>query len=223
MPMTAITAATAASPTHIVSLSDVARRKALRAIEDVHAAYYDKGGIRDTAKQLEGQVNSTARVVYSLAVYASSQCETLDEAAELFRSMCAFAEAEYKQQHDVDNLREALPTWATYKSNVLRGVTQYQLDPVDYRSERQFRIAVDTKRGTARQQREQPELKDPEAIDSFLEMTAIRSSLRPHVTALVHLAEVVSRGKTHDAAEVLKEATDRLTPLIDQEKLDKLN
>jgi hypothetical protein len=221
MPSTEITTHTARS-SNIVSLSEFARKKALRAIEEVHSAYYEKGGIRDTAKQLEGQVNSTARVVYSLAVYASEQSETLEEAAELFRSMCSFAEAEYKQQHDVDNLREALPTWATYKSNVLRGVTQYALDPVDYRSERQFRIAVDTKRGTSRQPRtgQEPEMKDPEAIDEFLELTVIRSSLRPHVATLVHLAEVVSRGKTQDAAAVLKEATDRLEPLIDQDKLN---
>jgi hypothetical protein len=222
MPSTEIAVHTANQNSNVISLSAAARTRALRAIEDVHEAYYGKGGIRDTAKQLEGQVNSTARVVYSLAVFASKQCETLEEAAELFREMCAYAEAEYKEQHGVDNLREALPTWATYKSNVLRGVTQYALDPVEYRSERQYRIAVDEKRGPRRREgpEEKPEQKDPEAIGEFLELTTMRTSLRRHVATLVHQAEIVARGKTQDAAAVLKEATDRLEPLIDPDKLN---
>lgn len=201
------------------TLNAAAQARALRAIEDVHLAYYGKGGIRETADKLEKQTQSTAQVVYSLAVYASRQVETLEEAAKLFRELCAFAEAQYKEQHGVENLRDALPTWAVYKSTVLRGVTQFELDPVDYRSERQFRNAIESKAPKARAQ-EPDELKPPDEIGAFLERTPMRSSLRIIVSDLVYHAEAIERGKTTEAAAVLRQTSDRLRELVDPSKLN---
>lgn len=208
------------------NLTATAQAKALRAIEDVHLAYHGKGGINEMADRLKSRVQSAGQVVYGLAVFASRHTETVEEAAEYFREMCEFAEAEYKNQHGVDNIREVLPSWATYKSTILRGVTKFELDPIDYRSERQFRIAIDAKKpkdghGRARRGRDGPnEVLPLEAIGEFLESTAIRGSLQGLVSTLVLQAEAIARGNTPAAAEVLKEATKALEPLVDPSKLN---
>lgn len=207
------------------NLTATAQAKALRAIEDVHLAYHSKGGINDMAERLKSRVQSAGQVVYGLAVFASRHTKTVEEAADYFREMCEFAENEYKQQHGVDNIREVLPSWATYKSTILRGVTKFELDPVDYRSERQFRIAIEAQKpkdGRARRGRDGPnEVLPLEAIGEFLEeRTAVRGSLQGLVSTLVLQAEAIARGNTPAAAEVLKEATKALEPLVDPAKLN---
>lgn len=218
---TALTAAVAraAIPT---TLSAAAQARALKAIEDVHLSYYEKGGIRDTINQLEEQGRSAGRHLYSLAVFASRQTQTVEEAAELFRDLCAFAEAAYKEEQNVENLREALPTWATLKSNLLRGMTRYNLDPINYRSERQFRIATDDRADKAghRRSREGPELKSPDEIGEFLQRTAVRNSLVGPVADLVFHVEAIAHGRTQEAASILKATLTKLEPLVDPDKLN---
>lgn len=215
-------AVAATSGTALTTLTLTAQAKALRAIEDVHLSYHGKGGIAEAVAEVERQVQSAGQHVYSLAVYASRQCETVDEAAKLFRDMCAFAEAKYKEQHDIENLRDALPTWATYKSNILRGITRYELDPVDYRSERQYRIAVDAKRDKDRTRRPRegpPEIKTPDEIGEFLQTTTVRNSLVGPVAELVFHVEALAHGKTQEALKILNATLTKLEPLVDPDKI----
>lgn len=221
MTSTALTAASAAH--HLATtLTAQAQARALRAIEDVHLSYYEKGGIRDTVEHLESQARSAGQHIYALAVYASKQTETVDEAADLFRQLCTFAEAAYKEQHEVENLRTALPTWATYKSNILRGMERFDLDPINYRSERQFRIASEDRAEKADRprRREGPQLASPDEIGEFLQTTAVRNSLVRPVADLVFHVEAVAHGKTQEALSILKATLTKLEPLVDPDKIN---
>lgn len=221
--MTSTALTPAANPgTNVTTLSAAAQARALKAIQDVHLSYYQKGGIRDTIQELESQGRSAAQHLYSLAVYASRQTETVPEAADFFRELCSFAEASYKEEYDVENLREALPTWATLKSNILRGMTRHNLDPIDYRSERQFRIATDDRADKAdrRRSREGPEIKSPDEIGEFLQRTAVRNSLVGPVADLVFHVEAIAHGKTQEAVSILKATLTKLEPLVDPTKLN---
>jgi hypothetical protein len=204
------------------NLTPAQQAKALRVIEDVHLTYHGKGGVRELVEEAEKKVQSASQHVYSLAVYASKQSDSLEDAAALFRELCSFAEAAYKEQHGVDSVREALPTWAVYKSNVLRGVTQFGLDPVDYRSERQFRIAYEAKIPKVKQRpsSRDPELRPPDDIAQFLETTPVRSLLRGPISDLVYRAEAIAYGKTSEAETVIKAAAEKLDRLVDRSKLN---
>jgi hypothetical protein len=217
-------------PTAIVTVSTLhnkAKQIAAHAIESVHLSYYEKGGIRDTADTLKTQVDSSGKHVFTIARYAAKQHpEDITSARRLYLTMCEFAESEYKTQHNVDNLREALPTWATVKSNVLRGL-RIGLNPTEFRSEKTFRSKtmerISRKRSTSdagdSAPRAGPALRSEEEIDSFMATTVVPQSLKQLITQVVFAAEVVLPSRIEQAEEILREAWQKLGSLTDKRKL----
>lgn len=203
-------------PKDMVQLTRSAKARAARAIEDVHLAYYAKGGIRDLEDKLSEQKGAASRHIFALAIYASENAETLEEAIAQFQALCAYAEARYKQEHDVVNLKEVLPTWAVFKSNILRGMREYGLDPIEYRSEGAFRVAM---------QRQQERLGLPSppkltqrAIDKALSTTVTYGPVRTLLSQILFECQSLKRSKQKDAEAVLRETMDRLSQLVDQRK-----
>lgn len=203
-------------PKGMAQLTRSAKARAARAIEDVHLAYYAKGGIRDLEDKLGEQRGAAARHIFALAIYASENAETLEEAIAQFQALCAYAEARYKQEHDVVNLKEVLPTWAVFKSNILRGMREYGLDPIEYRSEGAFRVAM-------QRQQEQLALPSPpkltqRAIDKALSTTVTYDPVRTLLSQILFECQSLKRSKQKDAEAVLRETMDRLSQFVDQRK-----
>lgn len=203
-------------PKDMVQLTRSAKARAARAIEDVHLAYYAKGGIRDLEGKLSEQKGAASRHIFALAIYASENAETLEEAIAQFQALCAYAEARYKQEHDVVNLKEVLPTWAVFKSNILRGMREYGLDPIEYRSEGAFRVAM---------QRQQERLGLPSppkltqrAIDKALSTTVTYGPVRTLLSQILFECQSLKRSKQKDAEAVLRETIARLSQFVDQHK-----
>jgi hypothetical protein len=207
------------------------RKRAEAAIENVHLAYYEKGGIRDTVSQLEGQLETASRHVFGLAQYAAQQHpDDLKVAAQLYVELCEYAEQAYKRTHEVENLREALPTWATYKSNVLRGL-KAGLNPLEHKSEKVFRSKSMELISRSRNTLAGPEPPDGEARagpprmmqeDEVVDMvgtTAIPDTLKQLVAQVVYAAEIVNIRKLDQAEEILREAWQKLGALTDRRKL----
>lgn len=199
----------------MAQLTRSAKARAARAIEDVHLAYYAKGGIRDLEDKLGEQKGAAARHIFALAIYASENAETLEEAIAQFQALCAYAEARYKQEHDVVNLKEVLPTWAVFKSNILRGMREYGLDPIEYRSEGAFRVAM-------QRQQEQLALPSPKltqrAIDKALSTTVTYDPVRTLLSQILFASQLLKRSKQKDAEAILRETRDRLSQFVDQRK-----
>jgi hypothetical protein len=216
----------------IEDLKPAAKRVAARAIEDVHLAYYEKDGIRDTAAKLEGQVDSAAKHVYSLAQFASkAHPGNLETAAALFGTMCLYAENEYKREHEVENLREALPTWATFKSNVLRGL-RLGLDPREFKTEKIFRSrtmeAISRTRGEPEQLSDlrddsardgPPKQLDEAEIEDFVATTTVPETLRQLLSQVVYAVEVVKPARIRQAEEILRETWQKLGALTDKRRI----
>lgn len=202
-------------PKGTVQLTRSAKARAARAIEDVHLAYYAKGGIRDLENKLGEQRGAAARHIFALAIYASENAETLEEAIAQFQALCAYAEARYKQEHGVVNLKEVLPTWAVFKSNILRGMREYGLDPIEYRSEGAFRVAM-------QRQQEQLALPSPKltqrAIDKALSTTVTYDPVRTLLSQILFASQWLKRSKQKDAEAILRETRDRLSQFVDQRK-----
>jgi hypothetical protein len=140
--------------------------------------------------------------------------------------MCSYAEEAYKTKHSVTSVREALPSWATLKSYVLRGMT-LGLSPLEYDTETKFRAAAAAKIGrepgavvtaiATAIQRSGPVPFDE--VEGFVATTTIAEPLRVMVSNLVFSAEIVKPGKIAQAEEVLRKAWHDLSPYIDKRKL----
>lgn len=207
-------------------LTRAAKARASKAIESVHIAYYERGGIRDLEEKINSHRGAAAKHIFALAIYASENAKTRNEAIALFLGMCAYAEAQYKREHDITNLKDpvaGLPTWAVFKSNILRGVREYHLDPVEYRSEGAFRVAM--------QKAELAALPSPapvvsiartpktKRIEQALSDTQLHDSLKLLVSQIIFECESLQRGKKAEAEAVLRDAMNRLQPLVDPRRV----
>lgn len=210
-----------------------ARRLAAKAIESVHLAYYEKGGIRDTAAALTGQLLSAGQHVFALARHAAKENpKSIEQAASMFADMCEYAEQTYKSEHDVDNLREALPTWATYKSNVLRGL-RAGLNPLEHKTEKVYRsktmeLVSRTRTHTGDEAASAdsgaragsaPRMQTEQELVGMVSTTAIPDTLKQLVAQVVYAAEVVNVRRIEQAEEILREAWQKLGALTDKRKL----
>jgi hypothetical protein len=207
-------------------LTRAAKARAAKAIESVHIAYYEKGGIRDLEEKISGHRGAAAKHIFALAIYASENAKTRAEAIALFLGMCAYAEAQYKAEHEITNLKDpvaGLPTWAVFKSNILRGIREFELDPCEYRSEGAFRVAM--------QKKELAALPSPvsalpvaargpkaERIAKALQNTELHDTIRLLISQLIFECEVLRISKRAEAEAILKEAMDKLQPYIDARK-----
>lgn len=213
--------------TAITVLNASAQRMSARAIENVHLAYYEKDGIRDNVTAIETKLRSVGQNVFALARHAAKVHPKLEDAEVMFLAMCEYAEQGYKTEHRVENLREALPTWATLKSNVLRGL-RAGLNPLEHRTEKIFRSRTmeQVSRAQTRPRPGQARITgpptkplEPEAITEVLAETAVPDSLKQLVAQVVYAVEVVNVRKIEQAEEVLREAWQKLGALTDQRKI----
>lgn len=204
----------------VPELSRSAKMRASRAIENVHLAYYQKGGMRDTADKLREQGQSVAKEIFALARFASEQARNRETAIALFSEMCRYAEDSYKREHEVENMREALPTWATLKSNVLRGVRDYALDPTEFRSEGAFRVAMQKKQQAALPAPAgEPRRLTSDELDKLLATTVQLDSVRGLLAQVVFECEMLRKSSAPKAVHVLRKTMDSLAPLVDQRRV----
>src|SRR5690606_14490578 len=117
------------------SLTSQAKRRAALAIENTRKAY----------EELEAVEQKCSSYIFGLAQFAAETCPKKKQPAELFGALCAYAEVQYKERFNVVNLKEALPVWSVYKSNILAGM-RLGLNPKDYSSEWELRKATADKR-----------------------------------------------------------------------------
>lgn len=204
-----------------------ARNVAAKAIENVHLAYFEKGGIRDNAAHLAGQLESASRHVFAIARYAArAHPKSTEEAAQMFVLMCEYAEQTYKKEHEVENLREALPTWATYKSNVLRGL-RAGLNPLEHKTEKVFRSKTMEMVSRTRTHEAPtngaragpPRVVPQDELVNMVSSSAIPDVLKQLVAQVVYAAEVVNTNRIEQAEEILREAWQKLGALTDKRKM----
>lgn len=215
-----------ALPLPVEKLTRAAKARASKAIESVHIAYYEKGGIRDLEEKISGHRGAAAKHIFALAIYASETAKTRKEAIALFLGMCAYAEAQYKHDHEITNLKDpvaGLPTWAVFKSNILRGIREFELDPCEYRSEGAFRVAMQKLELAALPAPSQPipiHSRTPKAkrIEKALENTELHDTIKMLISQIVYECESLKTNRKHDAEAVLRDAMERLQPMVDSRK-----
>lgn len=196
--------------------------RAIRAIEGVHSVYHDPDGIAKLEAKLADKKAAAAKHVYALAVLAMEATATRLKAIDLYLALTLHAETEYKAAHNVESLSEALPTWKTFKSNILTGMRDYELDPREYRTEGAFRVAkqklqaAENDGGTPA--RAPKPLETPDDIDHVLATTVTHDALRTMVSQVVFMLESLKRGTVKDAQAVMRAAMDGLAPLVDARK-----
>lgn len=212
-------------------LSRAAKTRASRAIEAVHRAYFEEGGLRDSMIKVEAQSTKVSEHIYALAKWASEQTMTPDLARAQFVTMCEYAEEKYKADHKVENLAEVLPVWRVYKSNILRGV-KLGIKPAEYDTEYDYRRAVMEKvredlpdsspvAGARAIQRTStvPGPVDLPEIEQWLGSTAIHDTLRTLLARVILSVEFLKPRSVAKAEAILRKACDDLAPAVDQRKL----
>jgi hypothetical protein len=221
----------------IMELAMPARRRAGLAIENTHKAYSKPGGIKDLESKLEGAHKTCSSHIFNLAQFATEESDDMAGAAAYFGVLCDFAETQYKTKHKVENLREALPVWATYKSNILRAMKS-GLDPNHYGSEYDLRKAhqelKEPQERTPRvpqgplapepqtERRSPPEKPQPMVVDRVEEWvgtTTIRPTMQVLISRLIVEAEYVRKGKEGEAERILREAVEALAKLVDKRRI----
>lgn len=197
-------------------LTPAAKRKAAKAIEDMHLAYYEaETGVRALYEKLEAQVDNTSKHIFRLAQDAFKQADgDFEKAIAIYRAMCKYAEDSYKATHDVPNVYETLPVWRVFKSNILRGLKN-RVNPLEYQSENAYRKAttdmvVHPAGGFSSAQVEQ--------VQEWLNTVTIPKEIRPHLSRILALSEFLKENRVHDAEEVLAETFERLAELADRRK-----
>lgn len=211
------------------SLSNVQKRIAAKAIEDVHIGYYERGGLRDTLERAEGQSHGVSSHIYKMAVYAAKHTSNLSDAGTLFASMCAYAESVYKREHNIENLKDrvsGLPVWSVFKSNIL-GAIREGLSPLSYPNEHKLRDARGAmgaalpRNGNGK--KALPALPSPntragplpiESVRAWVESSAMHKSLRAPASRMLFSLERVQPSKRAIALNVVKDANGQLTQLI---------
>lgn len=210
-------------------LSRAAKTRAARAIEAVHRAYHEPGGLKESIMKVQEQNTAVSQHIFDLAVYASESTMTSELARAQFVTMCEYAEAKYKTAHNVDNLKDVLPVWAVYKSGILRGV-KLGLKPPDYKTEYDYRRAVMEKvraelpgpaapAASVERTSAVPGPVDLSEIEQWLGSTAIHDTLRTLLARVILSVEFLKPRSVTKAEAILRKACDDLAPAVDQRKL----
>jgi hypothetical protein len=230
-----------------IELVDAAKRRAVHAIEKVWEAYHDpKDGLKLREQQAAIAGARVSSYIFRLAQFAQDNSpRRTHRPHELFAAMCSYAEARLKENHNVENLKEALPCWATYKTNILSGM-KGGLDPNDYQTEWEFRKAaiearfslIETKEAVAQREfAKRPADEDAELegrgnevtklptklriepTRKFFRATSIASSLKLLLAQLVVEADYIKKGYEDEAEAILREAREKLAALVDKRKI----
>ena len=203
------------------------RRLAGTAIQKTYKEYTKPNGLRDLEKKIETETVKCSKYIFGLAKYAY---ENYEDAEEAFRDMCQYAEEQFKARHNVENVKDILPVWAVYKSNINRGL-KAELDPRDYDSEWEFRKAtmdeVRENGNEAYTQTRAPRTPAPdkpapvnaEQVEDWMETTTISTNLKFLVMQLVLETEYVKKGKEKEAEKILREAIGALKQIVDRKRI----
>lgn len=231
-----------------IQLVDSVKRRAVNAIEKVWEAYYDpKDGLKLRDEQVAVANARISSYIYGLAQFTQDNCPRKHRPHEVFAAMCLYAEAKLKENHNVHNLKEALPCWATYKTNILSGM-RAGLDPNNYKTEWEFRKAgmetrfslLDATEAVTEQARSNsgtvsredakgleqgdevaklPTKLRIEPTRKFFRATSIANSLKLLLAQLVVEADYVKAGYEEEAEAILREAREKLALLVDKRKI----
>lgn len=213
-----------------MQLTAVEKRRAGTAIEYTFRDYTREGGLRELQEKTTEADQSCAGHIYSLALFATKQSKNLDAAATRFGEMCDYAEAGYKKKHEVENLKDVLPVWSVYKSNILRGM-RIGLNPAEHATEGAYRTAVgESLRQSVRTStdeagtdtagsKQDARLTVEDADDLLLDSTNIHEGLRSLVAKLVIEAEYVKHGKEAAAEAIVQRAVEELGELVDRRRI----
>lgn len=212
------------------------RRLAVTAIQRTHKDYTKPNGLRDLEARIEQETVKCSKHIFGLARYAF---ENSEDPIEMFTDLCAYAEEQFKTRHNVENVKDVLPVWAVFKSNINRGL-RADLDPRQFDTEWDFRKAtMDQVRGnngngtadkstraprtpTTIREPEVPEMPVPavaDRVEDWVESTTIHNTLKFLVTRLVIEAEYVKKGKEKEAEKILREAIGALHRLVDRKRI----
>jgi hypothetical protein len=229
-----------------ITLVDNAKRCAVNAIEKVWEAYHDpKYGLKLREEQVAVASAKISGYIYALARFAQDNCPRRHRPHELFAAMCSYAELKLKGKYSVENLKDALPCWATYKTNILSGM-RAGLDPNSHKTEWEFRKAgmevklslIDTKETVGpREFSKRAPYEDPKPLErtdsvtklptklrieptrKFFRATSIASSLKLLLAQLVVEADYIKQGYEEEAEMILREAREKLALLVDKRKI----
>lgn len=212
-----------------MQLTAVEKRRAGTAIEYTFRDYTRDGGLRELQEKTNEADQSCAGHIYSLALFSTKQSKNLEDAAVRFGDMCDYAEAGYKKKHEVENLKDVLPVWSVYKSNILRGM-RLGLNPAEHATEGAFRTAVgeslrqavrastDEVDTAASGSKQDTRLTMGDA-DDLLDSTNIHEGLRALVAKLMIEAEYVKRGREAEAEAIVQRAVEELGELVDRRRI----
>lgn len=211
-----------------MELTATEKRRAGTAIEYTFREYSREGGLKELQTKAGEAEQSCSAHIYSLAQFAVKNSKNLSTATEKFQEMCSYAEAGYKDKHGVANLKDVLPVWSVYKSNIIRGM-KLGLSPLDHETEGAFRIAVGeclrqaAGSSTGDVDRTEPAKQDTrltvEDADDLLDNTNIHEGLRQLVAQLMIEAEYVRRGREEQAQAIVRKAVAELAELVDRRRI----
>ena len=219
-----------------MELNATMKRRAGLAIENTYSEYRKEGGIADLEVRLAKAHEGCSKHIFNLCAFVVKQADDLSDGTKQFAAVCVYAEAQLKEKHQIENVKDALPVWGVYKSNLLRGL-RLGLDPSSFDSEGAFRAATmeevrakgptlvtededdedDTPHITMRPS--EPRTVNIEQAEMMVESSTIIAPLKALVARLVVETEYIKRGKEREAVRILTEAVDALHALVDQRKI----
>lgn len=221
-----------------MELNATMKRRAGLAIENTYSEYRKDGGVADLEKKLEAAHGSCSKHIFNLCSFVVKQADDLSDGTKQFAAVCVYAEAQLKEKHQIENVKDALPVWGVYKSNLLRGM-RLGLDPSSFDSEGAFRAATMDEvrsRGPQLVDRDVDETEEDEGpqitmrpsapqtvnieqAEMLVESSTIIAPLKALVARLVVETEYIRKGKEREAVRILTEAVDALHALVDQRKI----
>jgi hypothetical protein len=176
---------------------------------------------RETAYQTAGQY------IYNLAQYAAEVAPKKHEPLLVFRAMCGYAEVQFKERRGVSNLKQALPVWTVYKSNISAGFS-FGLDPRDFTTEWEFRKALNEARAPSLSHEvtklpsdavTKPQRMTQEVATDVFRQTTISQPLQTLLARLVLEADYIRKNREEEAIAILRRALGELNELLDMRRV----
>jgi hypothetical protein len=220
-----------------MELNAVMKRRAGLAIENTYSDYRKEGGVADLETKLAKAHEGCSKHIFNLAGFVTKQADDVSDGAKQFAAVCVYAEAQLKEKHDIENVKDALPVWGVYKSNILRGM-RLGLDPSSFDSEGAFRAATmeevrakgpqlvktededeDDEIPHITMRPSEPRTVNIEQAEMMVESSTIIEPLKALVARLVVETEYIRKGREREAVRILTECVDALHALVDQRKI----
>ena len=214
-----------------MELTTTIKRRAGLAIENTYTDYTKEGGVADLESKLAKAHEGCSKYIFNLAAFIVKQSDDLKDGVAQFTAVCAYAETQLKEKHKIESVKDALPVWGVYKSNILRGM-RLGLDPQEFDSEGAFRAAtMEEVRAAVVPENEgvldvgeplppvEPHTLGIDEAEQMMESSTIVEPLKALIARLVVESEFIRRGKTAEAARILTAALDALHKLVDHRRI----